>query len=451
MCLKACLLAFPKNTNVFSNSALILSFLLLAPGSAFAQKKTDLEQKKKNLQKEIQITEGLLNETKQNKKLSLNQLVTLNQKISKREELIRTINSEINTLQKQADETRQVIESLKMEIVSLKQEYANMIYYAYKNKNSYDRLMFLFSSKDFNQAYRRLKYLQQYSDYRKKQADAIVVAQLNLDSKIAVLKNMVSEKQALLSAEEIEKGQLAVEKVEQEGTLNKLQNKEKELLAAILEKEKEQRNLQLAIQRVIEEEMRKERELAAAKAKAAAKAAAAVAAKSPTPTSAPVAPSPAPVAAPSGNALALTAQAQKLSATFETNRNKLPWPVNEGVITGKFGEGPHPVLKGIVIKNNGVDIATKIGSEVRAVFDGEVTGIVSMPGYGKVVIIRHGEYLSVYSNLQETSVKYGDKISTKQTIGSVITDEINAKTEVHFEIYKGQTALNPEHWLFSNN
>nr|MBA3898949.1 peptidoglycan DD-metalloendopeptidase family protein [Bacteroidota bacterium] len=293
-------------------------------------------------------------------------------------------------------------------------------------------------------AYRRLKYLQQYSDYRKKQVEAIAVTQEKLDSKIASLNLLVQEKLALLNTEESEKGQLAIEKKEQEGTLTKLQEKEKELLAAIKEKEKEQRNLQLAIQRVIEEEMRKERELAAAKAKAAAKAAAAKNASSPAST-------PAPEAKPTGNALALTSEAQKLSATFESNRNKLPWPVTEGIITGKFGEHPHPVLKTIIIRNNGVDIATKAGSDVRAVFDGEVTGVLTMPTGSKVVIVRHGEYLSVYTNLKEIFVKQGDKITTKQSIASVITDEINSKTEVHFEIYKGQTALNPEHWLFKNN
>jgi murein hydrolase activator len=472
MFLRTCLLIFRRNIRQCSTPALLLAFLWLTPFVVSAQKKNDLETKKKSLQKEIQLTESLLNETKQNKKLSLNQLVTLNQKISIREELIFTIRTEIKNLQKQVDETKKGIESLEKEIENLKKEYANMVYYAYKNKNSYDRLMFLFSSKDFNQAYRRLKYLQQYSEYRKKQAEAIVAAQAKLDEKIITLNGFLKEKKELLAAEEMEKSQLAVEKKEQLGTLTVLQDKEKELLIAIREKEKEQRNLQLAIQRVIEEEIRKERELAAAKARAAEKAAAekaaaeaAAKAKANTPatsatnkpvttaevaTASPAKVAPAASATSASSSLALTAEAQQLSATFELNRNKLPWPV-QGVITSKFGEHPHPVLKTIVIRNNGIEIATKAGAEVRSVFDGEVTGILTMPNGHKGVIIRHGEYLSVYTNLKETTVKYGDKVTTRQSIGTVLTDEINAKTEVHFEIYKGQIAQNPQHWLLSNN
>jgi murein hydrolase activator len=403
-----------------SNKFIFSIWLILISSAVFAQKKNDLENKKKNIQKEIQVTESLLNETKQHKKLSLNQLVTLNKKIGMREELIRTINSEIRMLQKQIDESKSVIESLETDIKNLKEEYGRMIYYANKNKNAYDRLMFIFSSKDFNQAYKRLKYLQQYSEYRKKQAEMIVKTQELLDKKIADLEVTKQQKQRLLLTEEEEKILLAEEKKEQESTLTKLQEKEKDLLAALKEKEKEQKQLQLAIQRIIEEEIRKAKEVAEKAGKTAPK------------------------------SVTLTPEAIKLSSTFESNKAKLPWPVMEGIITGKFGEHPHPVLKGITINNNGVDISTTKGSAVRAVFEGEVTGIATVPGYGKVVIIRHGEYLSVYSNLKEALVSKGDKIITKQTIGTVFTDETNSKTEVHLEIYKGQTALNPEHWLFKN-
>jgi murein hydrolase activator len=401
---------------------LILFFIFCSLPELFAQKQKDLENKKKALQKEIQMTESLLKETKQNKKLSLNQLVTLNKKISIREELIRTINSEIKILQKQINETTQIIESLEADIKQLKEEYAQMIYYAYKNRSAYDRLMFIFSAKDFNQAYKRLKYMQQYNDYRRKQADMILKTQELLNKKIGDLEEIKKSKERLLLTEEEEKGLLAREKKEQESTLINLQEREKELMTALREKEKEQKQLQLAIQRVIEEEMRKARE----DAKKAGK------------------------AAPAANTLALTPEAMKLSTTFESNKLSLPWPVSEGLITGKFGEHAHPVLKGITIKNNGVDIATSKGSQVRSIFEGEVTGIATVPGFGKVVIVRHGEYLSVYSNLVEVKVKKGDKVATKQTIGVVDSDDSNSKTEVHLEIYKGQTALNPEQWLHKN-
>jgi murein hydrolase activator len=405
------------------NSILLVLFFLLIPCSQiFAQKQKELENKKKALQKEIQMTESLLNETKQNKKLSLNQLVTLNKKISIREELIRTINSEIRLIQKQITETSQIIESLEADIKHLKDEYAQMIYYAYKNRSAYDRLMFIFSSKDFNQAYKRLKYMQQYNEYRRKQAEMIIKTQELLNKKVKDLEEIRNKKEKLLQSEEQEKGVLAKEKKEQETTLVSLQEKEKELMTALKEKEKEQKQLQLAIQRVIEEEMRKARE----EAKKAGK-----------PT-------------PAANTLALTPEAMKLSSTFESNKSRLPWPVSEGLITGKFGEHAHPVLKGITVKNNGVDISTSKGAQVRSIFEGEVTGIATVPGFGKVIIVRHGEYLSVYSNLAEVNVKKGDKVSTKQIIGVVDTDDSTSKTEIHLEIYKGQNPLNPEQWLFKN-
>lgn len=400
-----------------SNYILVLVIVVLQQG-LFAQSKKELENKKKQLQKEIKQTESLLEETKKSKKLSLNQLVTLNKKISVREQLIQTIQAEIRIAEKQIKENKEVITSLENDLQKLKEEYARMIYYAYKNQDAYSRIMFIFSAQDFSQAYRRLKYMQQYSYYRQKQAEMIEKTQELLNKKNAELEEKKRQKQQLLGIEEQEKQVLAKEKSEQEKTLTQLQEQEKELLKKIREKEQEQKQLQLAIQRIIEEEIRKSRE----KAKTDG-------------------------TKPAEKGLTLTPEAQKLSNTFEANKGKLPWPVAEGIITGKHGEQPHPVLKGITIKNNGVDISTKKDAPVRAVFEGEVTGLATVPGFGKVVMIRHGEYLSVYSNLRDVLVKKGDKIKTKQNIGVVETDD-NGKTEVHFEIWKGSTLMNPETWLY---
>jgi murein hydrolase activator len=396
----------------------LLLLLLLLSNILFSQSKKDLENKKKQLQKEIKQTESLLNETKKNKKLSLNQLVTLNKKISVREQLIQTIQAEIRLAEKQIKENKEVITSLENDLKKLKEEYARMIYYAYKNQEAYSRIMFVFSAEDFSQAYRRLKYMQQYSFYRQKQAEMIEKTQGILNKKVAELEDKKRQKQQLLGIEEQEKQVLAKEKGEQEKTLTQLQEQEKELMKKIKEKEQEQKQLQLAIQRIIEEEIRKSREKAKSEG-----------------------------TKPAEKGLTLTPEAQKLSNTFEANKGKLPWPVAEGIITGKHGEQPHAVLKGITIKNNGVDISTKKDAPVRAVFEGEVTGLATVPGFGKVVMIRHGEYLSVYSNLRDVLVKKGDKIKTKQNIGVVETDE-NNKTEVHFEIWKGSTLMNPETWLY---
>ncbi|KAB2859187.1 MAG: peptidoglycan DD-metalloendopeptidase family protein [Flavobacteriales bacterium] len=407
----------------------VFVFLMLfsiTSSTSFAQNKKDLENKKKELQKEISLTNKLLNETKKNKETTLDELVKLKSKITARQELISTIHQGIKLVNKQISETQQNITSLQNELEKLKQEYAKMIYYAYKNRSNFDKVMFIFSSSSFNQAYKRLKYIQQYTEYRKKQADAIIKTQQELKEKIAQLEIDKQEKSALLSLEEQEKQKLAIEKAEQETTVQKLQTKEQELKSDLRKKEEAARKLQKAIEKIIEEEIRKAREAAAAAAKASNKDP-----KSTSTTSFP-----------------MTPEAQKLSNSFASNKGSLPWPVMEGVITDRFGQHPHPVLTGIVVNNNGIDISTTKGAIARAIFDGEVSSVAIIPGGGKVVMIRHGEYLSVYSYLSDVYVKKGDKITTKQHLGTLVSEPDKAKTTVHLEIWKGMTKLNPEYWIF---
>ncbi|MBI2280913.1 MAG: peptidoglycan DD-metalloendopeptidase family protein [Bacteroidetes bacterium] len=402
----------------------LLPMLCIATsGSLFAQNKKDLEAKKAALQKEISLTNKLLNETKKNKELTIDELLKLKSKINARMELISAINQEIKLVNKQISTNQNGITSLQKELEKLKQEYAKMIYYAFKNKSTYNKIMFVFSSNSFNQAYKRLKYIQQYSEYRKKQAESIVKTQQELKSKIAELEKDKQEKTALLSLEYQEKQKLAVEQTEQESTVKKLQSKEQELLSNLRKKQEAERKLQKAIERIIEEEIRKARE-AAAKANKDPK-------SSTTTTSFP-----------------MTPEALKLSNSFASNKGKLPWPVLEGVITDRFGQHPHPVLSGIEVNNNGIDISTVKGAIARAIFDGEVSSVAIIPGGGKVVMIRHGEYLSVYSYFNDVYVKKGDKITTKQHLGTLISEPDKAKTNVHLEIWKGMTKLNPEYWIF---
>ena len=401
--------------------AFIFCFYFHPPAYSQKQNKNDLESKKSSLQKEIEYTNKLLSETKNNKKISLNQLVTLNRKIGIREELIATINNEIALLDGQVQKTNFSTELLKNDLEKLKQEYARMIYDAYKNKDAYNKMMFVFASKDFSQAYMRLKYLQQYSDYRYKQALMIEKTKKLLNEKMQQLELRKEEKRLLLINQENEKQHLTIEKSEKEDVFSRLQEREKQLKKDLEKKKKDAEKLQQAIQRIIEEEIRKTREKARGEKK------------------------------PDPKGIVLTPEAKELSNSFENNKGKLPWPVVEGIITGKFGIHAHPLMPKINISNNGIDISTSKGLAARAVFDGEVTGVANIPASGKVVIIRHGEYLSVYSNLNVVFVKAGDKIKTKQEIGSVIYDDNDAKTELHLEIWKGQTKLNPEIWLFKNN
>jgi len=394
----------------------IFLFLYIASITfVFSQnKKAQLQTEKSKLEGEIKYTNKLLDETKKSKQSSINHLVILREKISSREKLIATINLEINTVNEQIDLHNEILKVLKNDLKNLKDEYAKMIYYAYKNRNSYDRLMFVFSSKDFNQAYQRLKYFQQYTAYRETQAELIEKTRKEINQTIENLEKYKSEKLALLRLKEQELNELASERSQQNRTVKDLNAKEKELLSALKKKEKAAKKLQKEIEKIIAEEIR----LAAKKS-----------------------------GKKGASTFVLTPEEMQLSANFESNKGRLPWPLERGIISSTFGEHAHPVLKNVKTKNNGIDILTDRNSKTRTIFSGVVTRVMSIPNYNYVIMIRHGEFLSVYSNLDEVYVQKGDKVETRQEIGRIHTDANESKTELHFELWKGKILLNPAGWL----
>lgn len=401
-------------------AVLLLILIMLSSSYTFSQEdKEKLKEKKSQIEEEISYTNKLLNETKKSRQTSLNQLIILKKKIGQRQELINTMNLEIDNLEREITSDKKKIIKLSEDLETLKDEYAKMIYYAYLNRSSYKRLMFIFSSEDFNQAYQRLKYFQQYTSFRKNQAREIQNTQEKLNQKIALLEQQKINKESLLSEKAEENQILTKEKDEKNNTVVLLQNKEKDLKKDLREKEKAARKLQTAIEQIIAEEIR----LAAERAN-----------KTGTSTS-------------KLTSIALTPKEMELSNTFSSNQGKLPWPSERGIISGTFGEHAHPVLKGIKTKNNGIDILTNDGAMARTIYSGIVTSVMSIPNYNNVVIIRHGEYLSVYSNLEEVFVKRGDEVDIKENIGKVFTDTSKSKTELHFELWKGKTLLNPQLWL----
>jgi septal ring factor EnvC (AmiA/AmiB activator) len=280
-------------------------------------------------------------------------------------------------------------------------------------------LIFIFSAEDFNQAYRRIKYFQQYSAYRRTQAELITATQDELSRKELELEEQRAEQQNLLGSEESEKTQLEKEKLDIDQTINDLGQQERQLKNDLRAKEKAVADLEKAISDIIAEEIRLAEERARAEAAS-------------TTTS---------------SGFALTPEEKLLSEDFANNKGKLPWPIARGVVSSTFGEHQHPVLKRVKVNNNGIDILTSDGEYARAVFNGEVTRVIAVPNYNNVVIIRHGEYLSVYSNLDEVLVNKGDKVSTKQNIGKVYTNRTENKTELHFEIWQAKELKNPAHWL----
>lgn len=401
----------------FQRNKFLIALVLLVTSVLFGtgqDRKTLLEQDKKQIENEIQYNTKLLEETKKTQKATLNQLVVIKKQINSREKLISNLNEEILAINDQININNDLLKELKSDLENLKKEYAAMIYFAHKNRNNFDRLMFIFSSDDFNQAYKRMKYFQQYSEYRKTQVQLIESTQDSIGSMLETLDSFKNERINLLRSVEHERSNLNSEKEQQNTTIQKLNQKEKELLATIKEKEKAAKKLQKEIEKIIAEEI----DRASKKTGTTKK-----------------------------GSYDLTPEELQLSSDFQTNKGVLPWPLERGIVSGGFGEHPHPVLKNVMTKNNGIDILTDENAKVRAVFSGEVTRVISVPNYNYVIMIRHGEFLTVYSNLAEVYVQKGDKVNTKQSLGSVHTDGKEAKTELHFELWQGKTLLNPSTWL----
>jgi septal ring factor EnvC (AmiA/AmiB activator) len=442
-----------KKNNFWLVLALLFCIVLIPsyysqPGSKNSKK--DLETKKKKINDEIENINSLLNETKANKKSSIGALMTINIKLEKRQDLINTINQEIETINNEIKLNEKQVQQLKQTLEKLKADYAQMILFAQRNQDAYSKIMFLFASENFNQAYARLKYMQQYSEFRKKQAYEIIATQSELISKLKELKNQRHEKNVLLGNEEVEKETLSGEKQEQEKVLTELQKKEKELKITLDKKKRDAIDLQIAIRKLIEAEIKRKAE-EAAKAEAAEIAAKKSKEESKTKTPKEKTRLTETKKEKKENLYTpiLTEASEALSADFSNNRGKLPWPVNKGVICETYGEHEHPAIKGFMMFNNGVEICANKGSEARAVFEGEVTGIAVSPTGGKLVIIRHGEYLSVYSNLSDVTVKTGQKIAVKQTIGTLVYNEDEGKTSMNLQIWKGQKTMDPSGWLFN--
>jgi murein hydrolase activator len=397
----------------FRRAVAIGLWLVLWSFGLSAQTKEQLQKDRDRINKQIELTKKLLEESKKDLQTTTNQLQIINRQISLRQELLENINREIENNAREISNKNSEIALLTQKIEDLKVEYGKMIFMAYKNRNAYDRLMYVFSADDFNQAYKRMKIMQQYAEVRKKQAEHIGTAQTKLNAKVSELEAINIAKAKLANEKEKEKEQLASDRMDREIAADKLKQREGELRKQQQDQEKERQRLNAAIQKIIEDEIKAER------------------AKSKT------------------GAYELTPEGKIVSENFEKNKGSLPWPISRGIITSKFGQQAHPTLPGITIDNKGVDINTEANEGVKSVFGGKVTSLFSIQGAGYVIIVTHGAYKSVYSNLKEVSVKQGDDVSAGQRIATVMTDA--GKSVVHFEVWKISgtqgTPQNPEHWL----
>ena len=422
----------------FLKQFLIISGLLIAALHVQAQSSDELKRLKNKYNEELEQLNREYEETANNKKSSLRQLSLLKEQINIREEKINTINSEVRLLDNQISENNTSIHNLQSQLDLLKKQYAAMILFAYHNKSSYNKLMFVFAAKDFNQGYKRLKYLQEFAGYRERQAQYIESTEKDLHVKINQLDNTKKEKNNILADQIKEKVTLGKQKKDEARVVSDLSKQQGQL-------KDQQRDLQRKITKTnqqIRDAIR--REIAEARRKAEEAARAAAAAANP-PGNKNVTPNKEKPNRPTDSeVLNTTKEAAKLSSDFLDNRGKLPWPVTNGMIIRGMGVY---TIEGIRTESDGVEIKTNAGAPVRAIFDGKVQAVENVYGTYTVIVI-HGEYFTAYSNLKSVTVSKGQKLSTKQMVGTVATDPATGESVVQFSIYKGVNPVNPKIWLF---
>lgn len=391
---------------------ILISFLVSF--SSHAQSQKQLENKRKQLQKEIKEINSLLFKSKEEAETLLSDLDDITQKINVRSQLIRTINQEAGVLSREIAKNEKKIDSQEKKLDILKKEYANMVVKSYKSKNKNSRLLFLLSSKNFLQAYKRLQYIKQYATYRKQQGEDIKATTVNLRALTDSLQVKEDEKQLLIALHTKEKENVNREKVSQEKLVTKVKAKEKKYITQIKRIQKEERKLDKKIARLIREAIARSNKKSSNKKSTSFK---------------------------------LTPEGEKLETTFVANKGKLLWPVKKGTVIRKYGKQKHPTLEGITIQSNGVQVATEKKAKARAIFNGKVLSIQLLPGRKKMVLVQHGNYISVYKNLDNVLVKKGENINTKQEIGTIHTDAVTGKTILAFSLFKETKIQNPELWI----
>lgn len=396
--------------------------LICLPFATLAQKtksKAQLEKEKKDNLNRIKEANRILKQTTQQKEVSIGQLNAINEKITVQKGVIQNISREINTIEADVKQTAGKTRSLENELQQLKKEYAHMVYAASKTANSYNKLMFLFASDSFNQFVMRLRYLQQYSEARTKQVEQINEMQGKLNQQLTVLESKKQQQKSLLNKQVAESQNLQSLKQQQDSVITRLSQQESNLKKEVAERQQAIKKLDKLIADIVREEI--------ARAARAAREAGNKTSGSP-------------------NKVTLTPEAALISSSFAGNKGRLAWPVERGFISQKFGRHNHPVLAGVVVENRGVDIQTAQGSAARAIFEGKVLTVATVPGMNNIVMIQHGEYFTVYAKLKTVSVQPGQTVKLKDTIGTVYTDS-DGTTELQFQIWKNSSNMNPETWI----
>jgi len=420
---------------------LLLVAVCVVVGFAEAQSQKQLEAQRNRLTREINETSRLLKTSSKSREAALDRLVVLQRQIIQREELIVLLRLQISHADSSVGRTTRVLSSMQADVDTLSAEYGRMARVALRQGFLDDRLAFLLSSESFSEALARTRYLRQYDENRRRQLDLIQITREALQNKVDKLDDIKAAKESLLLAEVTQQNILEESLADKNSLLESLANDEGRLRRELAEQTKDKKQLDLAIGDVISKnaEIRKTERLAEASEVVKATARERTEGSAPTTSMKPAKPRP-PVVKSNNYATAL-------SRDFIKNRGRLPWPVEGGFISKPYGERAHPTLKSVKVRNNGVDIRTDPGSIVKAVFEGEVVGLQAVPGYNYMVILQHGDYFSVYSNLIDVRVKSGARVGTAEEIGTVATNVTTNTSELHFEVWKERKTQNPAGWL----
>ena len=397
----------------------ILIFIALGFGQLKAQQTSkqqkELEAQRIRLKKEIKQINTILFKNSKTRKNALTEVEDLQVKLNVRSELIRVTNQQANLLTSKIRINEKNISVQRKELEDLKSEYANLIRKSYESKSLQNRLMFLFSSENFLQAYKRLQYLKQYARYRRRQGEAISEKTKLLQELNQMLSNEKADKILLIEENRIVQKEIEKEKKEQNSLIKNLERRQKKLASQISKKEKQQRAIDREINRLIREAIAASNSSVGKKGK---------------------------------KTFQLTPEAKLLADNFISNKGRLPWPLEKGIVVQGFGRQRHPVVKTTIIQSNGVVIATEPLAQVRAVFEGEVMSVIVIKGSNPSVLIRHGNFITLYTNLAKLYVKKGEKVNAKQAIGEVFTNQQTGKTQLQFGIFNNVKALNPKDWVY---
>jgi septal ring factor EnvC (AmiA/AmiB activator) len=380
------------------------------------KKQQELEERRQELREEIRKINQLQQENKSKQKSQLSVIENYNYKISVLNNLIAVTNQQANLLTREINSNQKKITSLREELKVLKEDYADMIVKSYKNKNQQSRIMFLLSSNNFKQAYKRLQYMKQYAEHQKQQGQEIKKKSEELQSINISLLKQKEDKQKLISENREVQKSLEKERKQQRDLMVDIKKNINIYTAQLRAKQREAARIDKEINRIIREAIAKSNKKAGKSV--------------------------------SSKGFALTAEEKILASNFVSNKGKLPWPVVKGYVTLRYGTQPSPIDRSLTIKSNGVRITTERGAKVRAVFNGEVSEIIKLKNVNPIIMIRHGNYISIYKNLSSVYVKKGDKVTTKQQIGEVFTNPSTGETILSFTISKGFSTVNPANWIY---